>query len=167
MKMIKPWALACRISVVLIVAGVLAAQNSKPFPAPASSGQAIQDAAKAAVHDVHEDRPKGDALEVLSNTQGVDFRAYLQKVSTTIRNTWSLSIPPAARVRKGTVTIQFVVLSDGKIGAMKLASSSDDDLLDRIAWKAIKGAGPFSALPKAFTQPNLKLCYRFFYNEIP
>lgn len=167
MKVIQPWALVCRISVVLMVGGVLATQDSKPFPAPASPGKAIQNAAEAAVHDVAHGRPKDGALEILSSTQGVDLRAYLQNVSTTIRNTWSLSMPPAARVRKGTVKIEFVVLSDGKIGAMKLVSSSEDDLLDRIAWKAIKGAAPFSALPKAFTQPNLKLRYCFFYNEIP
>jgi TonB family protein len=155
------------IANLAVACGILAAQDSKPFPPPTGPGKAIQNAAEAATHDLAHGRPKDGALEVLNNTQGVDLRAYLQNVSTTIRNTWSLSLPAAARVRKGTVTIEFVVLSDGKIGAMKLVSSSDDDLLDRIAWRAIKGAGPFSALPKAFTQPNLKLCYRFFYNEIP
>jgi TonB family protein len=152
---------------LVLTCGIFAAQDSKPLPAPASPGTAIQNAAQSAVHDMAHGRPKDGALEILSSTQGVDLTAYLQKLSTTIRNTWSLSIPPAARVRTGTVTIEFLVFPDGKIGAMKLVSSSEDDLLDRIAWKAIKGAAPFSALPKAFTQPNLKVRYRFFYNEIP
>jgi|SRR5579863_9897010 TonB family protein len=155
------------IADLLLAGAILVAQDSKPLPATASPGTAIQNAAQSAVHDLAHDRPKDGALEMLSSTQGVDLTAYLQKVSTTIRNTWSLSIPPAARARTGTVTIEFVVFPDGKIGAMKLVSSSEDDLLDRIAWKALKGAAPFSALPKAFAQPNLKLRYRFFYNEIP
>jgi len=152
---------------LVLTCGILAAQDSKPFPAPASPGRAIQNAAQSAARDLAHTRSKDGALEILSSTQGVDLTAYLQKLSTTIRNTWSLSVSPAARVRTGAVTIEFVVFPDGKLGAMKLVSSSEDDLLDRIAWNAIKGAAPFPALPKAYSQPNLKLRYRFLYNEIP
>jgi TonB family protein len=155
------------ISAVLIAGTVLAAQDSKPIPAPASPGKTIQDAAQATADDLAYGGPKESALEIVSATQGVDFRAYSQKVSTALRNTWSLSIPPDARVRKGTVTIEFAVLPNGKLGAMKLVSSSEDDLLDRLAWEAIKGAAPFPALPKAFTGRNLKMRYRFFYNLVP
>jgi len=155
------------IANLLLASGILAAQDSKPLPPPPSPGKAIQDAAAAAAHDLPRDRPKGGAVEILNGMQGVDFSAYLQKVSAAIRNTWYFLVPAEARGRKGQVTIEFAVLPDGKIGAMKLASSSEDDLLDRAAWKAIKGAAPFPALPKAFTRPNLRLRYRFLYNEIP
>lgn len=165
--MIQRWAAICGISAVLIVGGILPAQDSKPFPAPPSPGKAIQDAAQASAHDPVQDRPKGGTVEILNGMPAVDFRAYLQKVSTAIRNTWYLSVPPKARYRKGDLAIEFAVLPDGKIGAMKLVSSSDDDLLDRAAWKAIRAAAPFPALPKDFTRPSLKLRYRFFYNEVP
>jgi TonB family protein len=161
--MIKSQSTGWQILSVLILGGVLAAQDSKPLPASASPGKAIQDAAQAAAGDLAHDRPKGGALEILGGTQGVDFRAYVQKVSTAVRNTWNLSMPPDLRVRKGTLTIEFAVLPDGKIGTMKLVSSSEDDLLDRAAWNAIKAAAPFPALPKAFTERNLKLRYRFRY----
>jgi TonB family protein len=163
MKVIQRWASICRIFVVLITGGVLAAQDSKPLPAPASPGQAIQDAAKAAADDLAHNRASAGAVEILTGTQGVDFSSYAQKVSTAVRTSWSLSMPPEARVRTGTVTVEFAVLPDGKIGAMKLVSSSDDDLLDRAAWKAIKAAAPFPALPKAFTGPNLRMRFRFRY----
>jgi TonB family protein len=164
---IQRWALICGISAVLIVGGILSAQDSRPFPAPASPGQAIQDAAKTAAHDPTEDRPKGGTIEVLNGMPDLDFRAYLQKVSTAIRSSWYFLVPQKARDRKGNLTIEFAVLPDGKIATMKLVSSSDDDLLDRAAWKAIRAAAPFPALPKEFTRPNLKLRYRFFYNEVP
>ncbi len=110
----------------LLIAGtVLAAQDSKPLPTTASPGKTIQHAAQAAADDLAHGLPKDGALEILSGTQGVDFKAYSHKVSTAVRNTWSLSIPPDVRVRKGTVTIEFRVLPDGKIGAMKLVSSGN------------------------------------------
>lgn len=165
--MIQRWALIYGIPAVLIVGGILSAQDSRPFPTPASPGQAIRDAAKAASHDPTEDRPKGGAVEVLNGMPDVDFRAYLQKVSTAIRSSLYFLVPQKAHDRKGNLTIEFAVLPDGRIGTMKLVSSSDDDLLDRAAWKAIRAAAPFPALPKEFTRPNLKLRYRFFYNEVP
>ena len=153
--------------VLLLISGNLAAQDSKPLRTTASPGKTIQDAAQGAAQGLAQSHRKDGAVEILSGTQGVDFRAYCQRVSTAVRNTWSLSIPPDVRVRKGTVKIEFAVLPDGKIDTMKLVSSSDDDLLDRLAWKAIRAAAPFPALPKTFTGPNLKLRYSFYYNEIP
>src|SRR5271169_508878 len=70
------------ISAVLIAGTVLAAQDSKPIPAPASPGKNIQDAAQATADDLAHSGPKDRALEIVSATQGVDFRAYSQKVST-------------------------------------------------------------------------------------
>ena len=165
--MIQRWAPICGISAVLIVGRILSAQDSKPFPSPGSPGRAIQDAAQASAHDLSHDHPKDGTIEILNGMPAVDFRAYLQKVSTAIRNAWYFSQPPKARDRKGDLTIEFAVLPDGKIGAMKLVSSSDDPLLDRTAWRAIRAAAPFPALPKDFTRPNLKLRYCFFYNEVP
>ena len=69
MKVIQRWASICRIFVVLITGGVLAAQDSKPLPAPASPGQAIQDAAKAAADDLAHNRASAGAVEILTGTQ--------------------------------------------------------------------------------------------------
>jgi TonB family protein len=177
MKMIQRWALICRIFAVLIGSGVLAAQDSKPLPAPTSPGQAIQDAAKAAAHDPDEDRPKvgtveifygaagrAGAVEILNSTQGVDFHPYLEKVWSDIRRNWYRLTPAYARKMKGKVTIEFAVLPDGRVSAMKLVSGSGDYSLDRAAWDGIRAAGPFAALPKEFTSSDLKLRYQFLYN---
>jgi TonB family protein len=177
MKMIQRWALNCGIFAVLITGTLLAAQNSKPLPPPASPGQAIQDAAKAAAHDPTQDRPKtgtveilygaagkAGAVEILNSTQGVDFRPYLEKVWSDIRRNWNRLTPAYARKMKGKVTIEFAVLPDGRISAMKLVSGSGDYSLDRAAWDGIRAAGPFAALPKEFTGTDLRLRYQFLYN---
>jgi TonB family protein len=160
MKVIQSWASICRLSAVLIAGGVLAAQETKPLPAPPTPGQAIQQAAQAAAHN----RPKSGSLEVLTDTQGVDFGPYLQKLMGDVRTNWYELIPAAAENEKGKVVIEFKVQSDGEIMDMKLVSPSGDPALDRAAWGGIKAASPFQHLPSAFTGPHLALRFRFLYN---
>ena len=161
----------------VLIAGGMSAQDSKPLPASASPGQAIQDAARASGHDLPQDRPKGDTVatlfgaegrigtaEIRSGTQGVDFGPYVQKVLADVRRNWYRLVPGYASTMKGKVTIEFAVLPDGRIAAMKLASGSGYDFLDRAAWEGIKAAGPFPRLPKAFVG-NLRLRFRFLYNR--
>ena len=171
-----------RIASILLTAalfgGTLAAQAPKPVPAPASPGKAIQDAARASVHDLPADRPKDSSagevlygaegkvgsIEVLSRAQGVDLRPYSQKVVAEIRNTWYRLIPEAARKEKRELTIEFAVLPDGRITAMKLVSPSGNDAVDRAALEAIKAASPFPALPSYFKGPNVRLRFHFLCN---
>jgi TonB family protein len=164
---------------VALFCGALAAQDPKPHSAPSSPGKAIQDAARASAHDLPQDRPKVvahetlygaegrvGAIEVLSNTQGVDFGPYSQELFADIRRNWYRLTPAYARAMKGKLTIDFPVLPDGRIGTMKLVSSSGDDSLDRSAWEGIKAASPFPALPKAFTGQSLMMRVRFLYNPV-
>jgi TonB family protein len=166
----------CGIAAVLI-AGRMFAQDSKPLLAPASPGQAIQDAARASGHDLPQDRPKGGVVatlygaegrigtaEILSSTQGVDLGPYVEKVLADVRRNWYHLVPAYASTMKGKVTIEFAVLPDGRIAAMKLVSGSGYDFLDRAAWEGIKATGPFPRLPEAFAG-NLKLRFRFLYNR--
>ncbi len=165
------------ILIALLSCALLAAQDTKPLPPPTSPGQSIQDAAKAAAHDLTDDHPrdatvetlygadgKAGAVEILNSTSGVDFRPYLEKVWSDIRRSWNRSTPAYARKMKGKVTIELAIFPDGRISAMKLVSGSGDYALDRAAWDGIRAATPFAALPKEFTGPNLKLRYQFLYN---
>lgn len=108
------------------------------------------------------------AVEVLSDTRGVDFGPYLQHVVDATRRSWYLLIPEAARaplLKQGKVAIQFRILPDGNIQKMQLVLPSGDVSLDRAAWGGITGAGPFPPLPKAFKGPYLALRFYFLYNE--
>jgi TonB family protein len=84
-----------------------------------------------------------------------------------VRENWYLLIPEEARrpeLKSGKLAIEFVILPDGKVAGMKLASSSGDVALDRAAWGGITGSNPFAKLPVEFTRPCLALRLRFYYN---
>jgi TonB family protein len=106
-------------------------------------------------------------LEVLSDTQGVDFGPYLSRVLQAVRMNWYNIIPEAARpplLKRGKVSIQFVILPDGKVSGLQLVGGSGDVSLDRAAWGGITASDPFSPLPKEFHGPYLALRFHFYYN---
>jgi len=106
-------------------------------------------------------------LEVLSDTQGVDFGPYLSRVLQAVRMNWYNIIPEAARpplLERGKVSIEFAILPDGKVAGMKIISPSGDVSLDRAAWGGITASNPFSPLPTEFHGPYLALRFHFYYN---
>ena len=106
-------------------------------------------------------------LEVLSDTQGVDFGPYLSRVLQAVRMNWYAIIPESARpplLKKGKVSIQFVILPTGKVAGLQYTGSSGDVALDRAAWGGITASDPFAPLPKEFHGPYLALRFHFYYN---
>jgi TonB family protein len=106
-------------------------------------------------------------LEVLSDTQGVDFGPYLSRVLDAVRRNWYILIPEEARaplMKRGKLAIEFAILPDGKIAGMKLVGPSGDVALDRAAWGGITASNPFAPLPGEFHGPYLALRFRFYYN---
>ena len=108
-------------------------------------------------------RPVGN-LEILSDTMGVDFGPYLQRVLHDVRQNWYNAIPESAEFKHGNLIIEFAITKDGKVAGMKLVASSGDVPLDRAAWAGITGSDPFPALPSEFGGEYLALRFRFFYN---
>jgi len=104
------------------------------------------------------------AFDVLSDTQGVDFSPYLERVLQNVRENWYHLIPESAEMKKGKLAIEFVITKDGQVADMRLVASSGDVSLDRPAWGSITGSNPFSPLPREFTGPYLSLRFRFYYN---
>ncbi len=106
-------------------------------------------------------------LDVLSDTMGVDFGPYLQRVLHDVRVNWYNLIPEVARapiMKKGKLTIEFAILKDGRIGAMQRTFSSGDISLDRAAWGGITASNPFPPLPAQFGGQYLALRFHFYYN---
>ena len=144
---------------------------SRPRPAfrfnDLSASSAIQRAARAA--SVNREHPIA-ALDVLSDTMGVDFRPYLQVVVKSVKQNWYTLIPEDARspiLKKGKVAVEFTILKDGTISGMKLAEggSSGDSAMDRAAWGGIGASNPFPPLPSEFAGQYLALRFHFFlYN---
>jgi TonB family protein len=108
-----------------------------------------------------------DALEVFSDTQGIDFGPYLKEVMERVRRNWLTLIPSEARPpiqKEGRVAIRFAILKDGSVAGMQLAVSSGDIALDRAAWGGITASNPFPALPAQFMGTYVALGFHFSYN---
>jgi TonB family protein len=109
----------------------------------------------------------GSDYDVLSDTMGVDFGPYLERVLQSVRTNWYTLIPEVARaplMKSGKLTIEFAILKDGSVAGMKLATPSGDVSLDRAAWGGITASNPFPPLPPEFRGDYLRLRFRFYYN---
>ena|SRR5579864_3299409 len=148
------------------------------FAGPMTAGQAIQQAAQgAAANRAGGGGQEGDfglgtgargrqlgALDILSDTQGVDFGPYLQRILQDVKENWYHLIPESAEMKKGKLAIEFAITRDGKVADMRLIATSGDVALDRPAWGSITASNPFPPLPSEFTGPYLALRFRFYYN---
>jgi outer membrane biosynthesis protein TonB len=107
-------------------------------------------------------------VQILSDTQGIDFAPYLKQVLQTIRGLWLPLLPEEARPpvnMQAETLIRFSVGPDGKISAMHLDGSTHQVKIDRAAWGAIVGAGQFPTLPAGFSGPYLELRIHFRVNR--
>jgi TonB family protein len=114
--------------------------------------------------------PRGNVqsdYDVLSDTMGVDFSAYLARLTHDVRLNWYNLIPEVARAplrKTGKVTIDFVILKNGSFSGLVIVAPSGDNALDRAAKGGITAVNPFQPLPRDFRGPYLALRYRFYYN---
>ena len=106
---------------------------------------------------------QSSTVDVLSDTQGVDFGPYIRQAMAMIKK----NIPEEARspATQGGTLIRFSVFPDGRVSAMHLDGSSQHTNIDRAAWGAITGVGQFPALPAEFKGPYLELRISFFTNR--
>jgi hypothetical protein len=110
-------------------------------------------------------------VQVLSDTQGVDFNGWLQRWHRETERTWDPLIPDevnAPILKSGMVAIRFKVLPNGRLmdGSLVLEGRSGDVALDRAAWGALTGSN-YPPLPKDFHGPYLELRAYFLYNMEP
>ena len=78
------------------------------------------------------------SLDVLSDTEGIDFGPYLKEITNEIRENWYHLIPENAEMKKGKLAIEFAIKQNGQVAGMKLVASSGDTALDRPAWEALQ-----------------------------
>lgn len=147
-----------------------------------SAGAAIEQAARAALanrggyggdegdYGLGQGRQASAAmgpLDVLTDTQGVDFGPYLKRVVDVVRRNWYELIPESARaplLKKGKVSIEFAIMKDGRVAGMQIIGPSGDVALDRAAYGGITSSNPFPPLPSEFNGQYLALRFHFFYN---
>ena len=153
------------------------------FNTPATPQEALQQAMRQAQRpggypsggDMGQNAPSrhggmNGAVDVLSDTLGVDFGPYLQRVIYDTKRAWYPIIPEEAQPpinKQGKLAIRFKILPDGSVKSMTLELPSGDVALDRAAWGGITGASPYPPLPKNFKGPFLELRFYFLYNIRP
>jgi TonB family protein len=152
--------------------------NRNVFNSAASAGSAIEQATRAAaagrggggdygIGPLTPNTNAQGAVDILSDTLGVDFGPYLSRVLEEVRRNWYNLIPEEARsplFRQGKLAIQFMINKNGSVEGMRLISPSGDVALDRAAWGGITASNPFPPLPREFNGPYLALRFRFYYN---
>jgi outer membrane biosynthesis protein TonB len=145
-------------------------------------GQDIQQMARNAARSGHfggddgagapSDHPgENGAVDILSDTMGVDFGPYIQRVIYDTKKAWYPIIPEVAQPplsKQGRVMIHFKIGPDGTVipHSMVLEGGSGDISLDKAAWGAITYAG-YPPLPKEFKGKYLELRFMFLYNIRP
>jgi outer membrane biosynthesis protein TonB len=151
-----------------------------PFKVPDSAGDIIRQAARDAASrqsssgDYGQNAPPNHGgvsagVDILSDTEGVDFGPYMQRVIQATYGAWLPIIPQSAKPplsNKGKVGIEFKIAPDGSVKEMVLKFPSGDVSLDRAAWGGIKVAS-YPPLPKDFKGPYLALRFGFYYNIKP
>ena len=152
--------------------------NRNIFGTPGSAANQIQQAARGA-------RSGGDSgdygstgpgkqggsklgTQILSDTQGVDFAKYLQRLLADVRRNWLPLIPEECRPplnKQGITGVRFTIQPNGAISVMHLDYSTHDVAIDRAAWGSITSLGAAQPLPKEFHGPNLELRIEFRINK--
>jgi hypothetical protein len=113
----------------------------------------------------------GGGGEIVSDTQGVDFRNWLQRWHHETENTWDPLIPDEVNppiLKSGMVVVHFKVLPNGRLmdGSLQLEGRSGDSALDRAAWGALTGSN-YPPLPRDFHGPFIEMRATFMYNMEP
>ena len=112
----------------------------------------------------------GRGYQILSDTQGVDFSNYINRLLATLRRNWEPLIPESAHLGdKGVVYTTFQINSDGSVPRPDptLERTSGKEPLDNAAMGAIHASNPFEPLPSQFHGPYLRLRIIFLYNIRP
>jgi outer membrane biosynthesis protein TonB len=109
-------------------------------------------------------------VDILSDTQGVDFNPYIRRIIQDIYRNWLPLIPEEAKpplMKQGETLVRFKILPDGRIGGMYLDGSTHDDAINRSCWGSITSEGQFPPLPSQFHGPELELRIHYFVNKEP
>lgn len=112
----------------------------------------------------------GASVSILSDTQGVNFDDYIQRLLATLRRNWEAVMPESVRMgEQGVVFTTFSINPDGSVSAPDptLERTSGKEPLDSAAMSAIHASNPFEPLPSKFHGPFLRLRIVFLYNVKP
>ena len=108
-----------------------------------------------------------NGYEILSDTRGVDFDAYIRRLLAIIRANWipllpEETYPPLSK--QGVTLIRFGISKDGTLLQPHLDGTSRDRAIDLAAWGALQANGKFPPLPAQYDGQELDLRVQFNVN---
>ena len=163
------------IVIALLSCALLAAQDSKPLPAPpvvsvqaasANSAQANGDHQATASVLCFSSKPtthvEGD---ILNEASAVELHQYLEgNVLPLIRGHWyQLTSRSGDRVG-GEASVEFDVLKDGSISSLELVDGAGHAALGDLAMSAVKNSAPLPPMPPEFAGKSIRVRSHFFYD---
>jgi TonB family protein len=104
-----------------------------------------------------------NAMQLLSDPMGADFKPYLLAVQATVSRRWQLLYPRIGRDAKATIL--FSVGRSGEVIKLVFAPASGTAALDNAAIAAISGAVPFPPFPKEYHGEEIRLQIDFNVRE--
>ncbi|MGB8523571.1 MAG: TonB C-terminal domain-containing protein, partial [Candidatus Acidiferrales bacterium] len=112
----------------------------------------------------------GTGMQILTDTQGVNFDSYMNRLHDIVLKNWSAVLPESFYMGdRGIVVITFHIDRDGSIHVTEpvLERTSGKEALDRAVFAAIRSSVPFEPLPSQFKGPFIELRAAFYYNIQP
>jgi hypothetical protein len=109
----------------------------------------------------------GGAIQMLTDTEGVDFNDYLRRVYITVKQNWFAVMPASVQLGdQGVVSLQFKIMRDGSVpdSDPQRVFGSGKEPLDRAAISSIRASNPFPTLPAQFKGPYIELRFTYYYN---
>jgi TonB family protein len=112
----------------------------------------------------------GAGIEMLTDTEGVDFNDYFRRIYYIVKGNWEAVMPPSVSLGdQGVVSLQFKIMRDGSVpdGMPIQVYGSGKEPLDRAAFSSIRASNPFPPLPPQFKGPFIELRFTYYYNIKP
>lgn len=110
----------------------------------------------------------GAGVQILTDTQGVNFDSYLRRVVEIVRRNWYAVMPETVYLgTQGKVVVIFNIETNGSVPGVHPVSLSGTQSLDQAAVASISASNPFPPLPNEFHGPFITLQFSFYYNLSP
>jgi outer membrane biosynthesis protein TonB len=106
-------------------------------------------------------------VEILTDTQGVDFNDYIRRLLVIVKRNWYSVMPPSVQLGdSGKVGLRFKIMANGGVpdDDPHPVFGSGKEPLDRAAFSSIRASNPFPPLPPGFKGPYIELRIDYYYN---
>jgi periplasmic protein TonB len=109
------------------------------------------------------DQASGSGSPVSLDTKELKYLSYFAHIKRRIERVWGYPHEAISNGIQGQLHLQFVLRNDGQVKSVELLRSSGYKVLDKEAWDAVVGAGPFEAFPPTIPDDELHITARFTY----